>query len=213
MCFMKEFDKDYYENGIQTKKSLYENYRWMPELTIPFCSVLIEHLGIKEEDTILDFGCAKGYVVKALRLLHRKAFGVDISEYAINSTPVDTKEYVSLIDENYKIYGTYDWVICKDVLEHIKYDNIDSVIKILGRVGSNIFCSIPLGDGEKYIIPTYEEDTTHVIRESLSWWQSVFVKNGFEVKMAEYLMRHVKEDWSQWEKGNGFFVLENTKRT
>jgi len=51
---MKGYDKDYFENGIQTKKSLYENYRWMPELTIPFCSVLIERLNIKEDDTILD---------------------------------------------------------------------------------------------------------------------------------------------------------------
>ena len=54
MYFMKGYDKDYFENGIQTKKSLYENYRWMPELTIPFCSVLIERLNIKEDDTILD---------------------------------------------------------------------------------------------------------------------------------------------------------------
>jgi len=205
------YGEDYYENGIETNKSLYENYRWIPELTIPFCSALIEHLGIKEEDTILDFGCAKGYVVKAFRLLHRKAFGVDISEYAINSAPADVKEYVSLIDENYKSSETYDWVICKDVLEHIRYDNIESVIKILGKLGDKIFCVIPLGDGEKYIIPAYEKDTTHIIRESLFWWQNIFVKNGFEIKMAEYLMKHVKEDWSQWEKGNGFFVLENNK--
>ncbi len=29
------FDKNYFESGPQTNKSLYQNYRWIPELTIP----------------------------------------------------------------------------------------------------------------------------------------------------------------------------------
>jgi len=217
---MQEYDINYFENGIKTKISLYENYRWIPELTIPFCATLIEQLVIKEDDTILDFGCAKGYMVKAFRLLHRKAYGVDISEYAINSAPDDIKEYVFLINsiEKYQTFishnnDIYNWVICKDVLEHIEYEKIDNVIKTLNIIGMNVFCSIPLGDGEKYIITSHEEDVTHIIRESLEWWKDKFEKNGFKVKKAKYLMKHVKQDWIEWEKGNGFFVLENNKRT
>ena len=71
------YDKDYYECGIESGKSLYNNYRWMPELTIPFCSRIVEHLKISTEQKVLDFGCAKGYSVKAMRLLGRQ--GVLIS--------------------------------------------------------------------------------------------------------------------------------------
>ena len=62
---MNIYDKNYYECGIESGKSLYTNYRWMPELTIPMCSRMIEHLKISSRDKILDFGCAKGYSVKA----------------------------------------------------------------------------------------------------------------------------------------------------
>ncbi len=85
----EEFDRDYFERGIASGKSLYENYRWIPELTIPMAMTYIDTLGLKKEDRILDFGCAKGYVVKALRMLHRKAWGCDVSDYAIESSDQD----------------------------------------------------------------------------------------------------------------------------
>ena len=86
-----KYDEDYFERGVETGKSLYSNYRWIPELTIPICAELIMQLKIGPEDTILDFGCAKGFIVKALRLLHREAYGVDISEYAIKQARKSTE--------------------------------------------------------------------------------------------------------------------------
>ena len=40
--------------------------------------------GIDRNDTVLDFGCAKGYVTYGLRLLGCNAHGVDISKYSIS---------------------------------------------------------------------------------------------------------------------------------
>ena len=75
------FNEDYYERGLEKGISGYSNYRWMPELTIPMCAMLNESLGIKLGQRILDFGCAKGFIVRAFRLLHREAWGYDPSEY------------------------------------------------------------------------------------------------------------------------------------
>ena len=55
---LHKFNKDYYENGIKTGISGYENYRWMPFRSIP------EALEIKNNfdfNTCVDFGCAKGF--------------------------------------------------------------------------------------------------------------------------------------------------------
>lgn len=79
------YDQSYYEHGIESGISLYSNYRWLPELTIPLAARIIEYLQIGVEDSILDFGCAKGYLIKAFRLLHRNAYGFDISSYAIDN--------------------------------------------------------------------------------------------------------------------------------
>ena len=60
------FDEDYFERGVQLGISGYTNYRWIPELTLPLCETMARYLGISKDDRILDFGCAKGYIVRAL---------------------------------------------------------------------------------------------------------------------------------------------------
>ena len=81
------FDKEYFERGPMTGRSLYTNYRWLPELTLPLCHHIVRYCGIQEEDRILDFGCAKGYTVLGLRMLGYEAYGVDVSKYAISEAP------------------------------------------------------------------------------------------------------------------------------
>ena len=199
------YDKDYYECGIESGKSLYNNYRWMPELTIPFCSRIVEHLKISTEQKVLDFGCAKGYSVKAMRLLGRQAWGFDISNYAISSAPTDVREFVSSDKEYFKDIN-FDWVIAKDVLEHVPFDQIDDVLSWIRSKGKNVFVVVPLGDGEKYVVPAYELDKTHVIRQDKDWWINKLEEFDFKNIKFSYLMDGVKQNWSQYEKGNGFLI-------
>lgn len=201
------YDEDYFERGVEYKKSCYSNYRWIPELTIPLAFRMIEYLKIDSEDKILDFGCAKGYLVKAFRLLHRKAFGYDISEYAKASVPQDVKEYIV---EDYR-KENFDWIISKDVFEHIPYEEIDETLINLSGVTKNLFCIIPLGANGEYVIPAYELDSTHIIRENLNWWTEKFLKDNFSVETATYDVKYIKDNWKCWEKGNGFFVLHSQK--
>ena len=198
------YDEDYFERGIENKKSCYTNYRWIPELTIPLAFSMIEYLKISPEEKILDFGCAKGYLVKAFRLLHRQAFGYDISDYAKESAPYDVKKF--FVET---CAGDYDWVISKDVFEHVPYEEIDATLKKLSRSTRKMFCIIPLGEDGKYIVPAYELDATHIIRENLDWWIEKFSANGFSVESADYKVKYIKENWSKWERGNGFFTLSS----
>ena len=94
-----EYDEDYFENGIKTGKSCYENYRWLPELTIPMAMTIIDLLKIQRFETVLDFGCAKGYLVKAFKLLYRNAFGVDASPYAIANCDSEVANRCFLMEE------------------------------------------------------------------------------------------------------------------
>ncbi len=75
----EQYDADYFLRGKATGKSLYEDYRWMPGLTIPMVRSMISHLGIANADMVLDFGCARGYVVRAFRELGYLAYGYDTS--------------------------------------------------------------------------------------------------------------------------------------
>jgi SAM-dependent methyltransferase len=206
------FNEDYYERGIETGISGYSNFRWIPELTLPLCFRIIEVLNIHPNDKILDFGCAKGYLVRGFRLLHRQAWGVDVSQYAIEQAPAEVRQYLHLVegDDPIPLIDSYEytWIIAKDVLEHIPYEKLPSVLDRLREAGQGMFVVVPLGENGKYEVPAYEHDITHVIREPLTWWADTFRRHGFEVRSADYRVKHIKENWSQWRMGNGFFVLK-----
>lgn len=204
---MDKYDEDYFLRGIETGKSLYSNYRWMPELTIPLAYNISRRLAIRDEDKLLDFGCAMGFLVKAFRLLGYNAWGYDVSEYAINNVPIEVQPYIY----HTPIYDskTWDWIICKDVLEHIPYNQINGVIKNLRSCSKNIFVIVPLSDsGLNYNEPAYELDETHIIREDLTWWSNTFQSNLIEVISAEYNMKGIKENWKKHQHSNGFFKLK-----
>jgi 2-polyprenyl-3-methyl-5-hydroxy-6-metoxy-1,4-benzoquinol methylase len=134
------YNENYFERGIETNLSCYSNYRWIPELTISMAARLIEYLCITEKDTVLDYGCAKGYLVNAFRLLHREAYGYDISDYAVANAHPDVIKYVSNTLSNF-----YDWIISKDVFEHIPYEDILNVMIDLSYRCRNMFVIVPLG--------------------------------------------------------------------
>jgi SAM-dependent methyltransferase len=206
------YDRDYYEHGPESGKSLYVNYRWLPELTLPMCATLLRQLGIGHDETILDFGCAKGYMVRAFRLLGRAADGVDVSAYAIGCAPRDVAPYLRLIAPDAEILlpreRKYDWVMAKDVLEHVAYAALDGVLRRLRGACRRMFVAVPLGNNGRYRVPAYELDATHVIREDLAWWSKAFGSAGFSVASASYQFPGVKENYRRWPRGNGFFVLE-----
>ena len=204
------YDQDYFERGIATGKSLYENYRWIPELTIPLAMTYIDLLGLEREHEILDFGCAKGYVVKALRMLYRNAWGCDISHYAIEAADCDTKPFLkqSYYDKAVPFIRRFHWIIAKDVLEHIQRENLQPLLVELREFCQGMLVIVPLGECGKFNVPAYNLDTTHKIAESIYWWTDQFRDGGWEVKMAEYQCPGIKDSWASYDNGNGFFVME-----
>lgn len=200
------FDADYFERGSELGLSCYTNYRWLPDLTIPMCVALEKALGFEKNDKILDFGCAKGYVVKALRHLGYDVQGCDISEYAIASADEETRPYLSLFEVSEMVPG-YDWILAKDVLEHMDEAECLTTLREIRGATANLFVAVPLGDGHKYTIPEMEKDVTHKIRQPLWWWSGLMEEAGFKVKSATFSMPGVKENWTRkYPFGNGFLI-------
>lgn len=204
---MNKYNEDYYERGVQLGISGYTNYRWMPGLTFPMCEMMADYLCIPKGEKILDFGCAKGYLVKAFTELGYDCEGVDVSEYAISQAPQEIKDKLFLYNRENFANKCYNTVIAKDVFEHINPEDLKNILLELSEVTDRIFCVVPLGDGEKYIIPEYEGDITHVIRQPKEWWIEHFKKSGWNTSFFSYLLSGIKDNWSHYTKGNGFFVL------
>jgi len=204
------YNEDYYEHGTDLKISGYQNYRWLPDQTRAMCSSIVSFAGIDKEDRVLDFGCAKGFIVRAMNELGYDCRGADISEYAISKSHESVRGKLTLLDPNRMDQWfdgeRFDVVVCKDVLEHIPHEVIDELLRTLRRTSSRLLAVVPLGENGKYVIPDYEDDVTHVIRENKDWWMSRLVQAGFENIRFEYTVPGIKENWSHFPLGNGFFL-------
>jgi 2-polyprenyl-3-methyl-5-hydroxy-6-metoxy-1,4-benzoquinol methylase len=203
----ERFNEDYFENGVTTGISGYENYRWIPELTIPAAMTTIDLMAIRPHDRVLDFGCAKGYMVKALRWLQRDAWGCDVSEYAIRNADNEVYQYISKCSE-YNVIpwerGYFDVILAKDVLEHLTDDQIRN-FSLACRLQDprGIFLTIPLAKNGKYIIPSCELDVTHIQRRSLEQWEWMFEGFGWTVESTTKVPGLKSPD----NGGVGFFIL------
>ena len=181
------FTKDYYEDGIRKHISGYENYKWMPTRSIPEALDIKEYFDFK---TCVDYGCAKGFLVNALRIIGCDAYGEDISEYAVENCHPNVKDYVSLPNDN-----VYDLLICKDVLEHIEEEDLPGVLQTFARKSNQFFFVIPLGDEDRFRIREYEVDITHVTKKDEEWWIKMFESQGFRLTKFSYSFGSMKEKW------------------
>jgi hypothetical protein len=204
-----QFDKDYYENGVKKGISGYENYKWIPTRSIPEAITICEKIHFH---SAIDFGCAKGFLVHALNLLGKNVVGVDISEYALETSLPQVKDKLYLLNKSMSEIGIYaDLLIAKDVLEHIPEEEIDGILADFYKVCDQAFLVIPLGDNDAFRIREYEIDKTHVTKKDEEWWINKIKKAGFNLKSFNYEFGNIKEKWiPQYKYGNGFFLINKT---
>ncbi len=199
------YDADYFIRGKESGKSLYTDYKWLPNLTNRMVSAMISHLGIKAADTILDFGCARGYTVRAFREQGYLAWGHDISQWALENADPVAQDYL-IANNSTLLANSFDWVIAKDVLEHVQeiHESINDLMKI-AKVG--IFVVVPLSEfaGDPYVVSDYEKDITHLHRWTLGGWACEFMRPGWSVE-ASYCVSGVKDNYKDYTIGNGFIV-------
>jgi GT2 family glycosyltransferase/SAM-dependent methyltransferase len=120
--------------------------------------------------SVFDAGCGVGFLVEALWDRGVEAHGRDISDYAISEVRRDAREYCHVGSVTEPIEGTYDLVVCLDVLEHLDADEADRAIEQLTAVSDRVlFSSTPTDVGEP----------THRTVRPAAYWLRRFARQGF----------------------------------
>ena len=209
-----QYNEEYFNEGVQKRISLYQNYSWLPEISLALAFRIIELMKIQDTETILDHGCAHGFVVKALRLLYREAYGVDISTYAVEHAPEEVKQYIYLVQPKnhipcYTQKGYYDVLLSRDVFEHIPYEDLQIELHHIREVCKRAFVVVPLAENGRYVIPSAELDITHIIREDAFWWLQQFRQANFIVKDSSFWKYGIKTpNYEKYKTGYLFAFLE-----
>ena len=124
--------------------------------------------------TTLDVGCAIGFLVEAFWRRGVRAYGIDVSNYAISQVPDDLKGFCSVgsviepLPENFP--QSYDLLTCIEVLEHMPPDEGKTAIKnMASKTRSILFSSTP----DDLVEPT------HVNVSPVIYWLQSFAEVGF----------------------------------
>lgn len=135
------FNKDFFDSGVDDPDQpgrisvLYKITNILPEF---------EFLADQLKKTwkplsVLDIGCAKGFLVLALRNIGIESYGVDVSEYALSQAPNQVSSYLTKIDLEKEglpfSSGRFDLVTMFEVVEFV--GNYDLVFQEIRRVIKN----------------------------------------------------------------------------
>ncbi len=180
------YNREYYESCLgPVPYSRYEG-KWLQFFGL-VADHIVSHIRPRK---VLDAGCAKGFLVEALRDRGIEAYGIDLSEYAISEARRDIRQYcrvASLLDP---IHERFDLIVCIEVLEHIPEHLAPRVIANLCRSTDDILFSST---------PDDFAEATHVNVRPQSYWNALFSEQGFDLdvefdasRIAPHAMRFVK---------------------
>jgi len=175
------FDKDYFENGVKTKKSNYYDYSW--QRLGSYFQKTARHIVDKfKPERTLDVGCAKGFLVKGLDELGVDAYGIDPSAYAVsNAHPVVADKIQQEVAQSIPYPDdTFDVVTCFDVLEHIPAREVPRTLKELLRVSKQwVVLRMVTHEVEGDI------DSSHETIRDKDWWTEKIEKAGGVVEPVD----------------------------
>jgi 2-polyprenyl-3-methyl-5-hydroxy-6-metoxy-1,4-benzoquinol methylase len=159
-----EFDEYYYQNGCGS--SYKRNETWL-EFFRSIADRIIEDIHPK---TVLDAGCALGFLVEGFRNRNIEAWGIDISEFAIQNVDPSIKSYCSVGSISQPFPQRYDMIVTIEVLEHLPKANAENAVaNLCAHTDDIIFSSTPFD---------YKE-ATHYNVQPPEYWAELFARHGF----------------------------------
>lgn len=134
-----------------------------------------EHFDLKPGDSVLEIGCAKGFVLYEFHRLGMKVTGVDASQYAIDHAKEEIRDRLLLNQSAELPFETdsFDFVLGKEVLPHLEEHDAVKLISECMRVarGDKIFFEIQCAETEQVAEYMKIWDMTHQTMKPKQWWE------------------------------------------
>ena len=131
----RRFDREYFDGD---RKYGYGGYSYDKKYWTSTVKNFTNHFELKSNSSILDIGCAKGFMLKDFKdlLPDSKIKGIDISNYAIRNAHLDVKNF--LIQGNAMELpfsdGAFDLVISINTIHNLKKEDCVRSLKEIQRV-------------------------------------------------------------------------------
>ena len=137
------FDFDYFDGSRSTG---YGGYHYDPRFWTRTSQHLAEHYNLTNESSVLDIGCAKGFLLKDLKkfIPNSRLVGIDISPYAIENADPDVREVISVGDARALPFEdkSFDLVLSINTIHNLNRPDCIIALKEMTRVSRGHACVV-----------------------------------------------------------------------
>lgn len=133
----RQFGKDFFDGHRSTG---YGGFSYHPRFWQPVIPNFVDHWQLTEDSSLLDVGCAKGFMLYDLleALPGITVKGVDISEYAIDHCKPEVRQFLSVADAKSLQFDddAFDVVISINTIHNLEIEECAQALREIERVSS-----------------------------------------------------------------------------
>jgi hypothetical protein len=175
------YDEDYFEHGVTSNWA--GGYSWASYGGL-FCDVAAFLIEVFPESySFLDAGCAKGFLVRALREAGRECWGIDHSPWALAHAETAARPF--LIEgrvEDVAFDRNVDVLVAFDLLSQLTEDRALAFLRrARDWTRTAIVAAMPSFESaeEAARATPNGRDRTHITMRTRPWWHERFIEAGW----------------------------------
>jgi SAM-dependent methyltransferase len=177
----RKFGKDFFDGD---RKNGYGGFNYMPRFWQPVIPTFQEYWNLNSKSSLLDVGCAKGFMLYDLTLLIPKitVSGIDISEYAIDNAVEEIKPFVSVANATSLPYedNSFDVVISINTVHNLEREECAKALQEIERVSrGKSFITVDAYRNEEEKRRMFDWNLTAKTIMSVEEWEMFFKEIGY----------------------------------
>ena len=177
----RQFGQEFFDGDRSTG---YGGFHYAPRFWQPVIPTFVSHWGLSSHSSVLDVGCAKGFMLYDLMeaVPGVQVAGVDISEYAIRNAKTEVRDLLQVADARSLPFedNSFDVVISINTVHNLDRDECGVAIQEIERVSRH---------GAFITVDAYRDDDEQ--QRMLDWnltaktimstheWESFFREVGY----------------------------------
>ena len=144
----RQFGREFFDGD---RRVGYGGFTYDPRFWQPVVPTFQKHYGLTDESSLLDVGCAKGFMLKdfAEAIPGMTVAGIDVSDYAIANAVEGTEHLVQVADARDLPFedDSFDLVVSVNTLHNFERDGVVQALREVQRVSRK--CSFVVLDAHR----------------------------------------------------------------
>lgn len=177
----RRFGREFFDGD---RRHGYGGFNYMPRFWQPVIPTFQQHFGLSASSSVLDVGCAKGFMLHDMAELIPgiTVKGVDVSDYAIEHAIDDMKPHVSVASATKLPFAdkSFDVVISINTVHNLVRDDCATALREIERVarkGSFITVDAYRDDEEKRRMMAWNLTAQTIMH--VDEWKAFFAEIGY----------------------------------